>query len=41
MSHDADDPQKPLQALSPRQERKLVNYLDEKFLDITRNYKKR
>ncbi|CAL1703304.1 unnamed protein product [Somion occarium] len=28
-------------ALSPTQERKLVDFLDAKFLDITRNFKKR
>ncbi|KAK7688907.1 hypothetical protein QCA50_007598 [Cerrena zonata] len=28
-------------ALSPSQERKLVDFLDEKFLDVTRNFKKR
>ncbi|CAA7263649.1 unnamed protein product [Cyclocybe aegerita] len=30
-----------LRALSSRQERKLVNYLDGRFLDLTRNFKKR
>ena len=28
-------------ALSPGQERKLVDYLEDRFLDITRNFKKR
>jgi len=28
-------------ALSPKQERKLLGYVDEKFLNITRNFKKR
>ncbi|KAJ7290150.1 hypothetical protein C8J57DRAFT_1275262 [Mycena rebaudengoi] len=30
-----------LRALTARQERKLVNFLDEKFLELTRGYKKR
>ena len=28
-------------ALSAKQERKLVDYIEDKFLDVTRNYKKR
>ncbi|TBU40245.1 hypothetical protein BD309DRAFT_967839 [Dichomitus squalens] len=32
---------KTVNALSPGQERKLVDYLEERFLDITRNFKKR
>ncbi|OBZ75959.1 hypothetical protein A0H81_04932 [Grifola frondosa] len=31
----------PSQALSALQERKLVNYLEDQFMEITRNYKKR
>ena len=34
-------PTKRVRALTSTQERKLVDYLDEKFLDITRDYKKR
>ncbi|KAJ7145010.1 hypothetical protein C8R43DRAFT_1108830 [Mycena crocata] len=30
-----------VRALNPRQERRLVNFLDDKFLELTRNYKKR
>ena len=30
-----------LRPLSAKQERKLVDYLEEQLLDITRNYKKR
>ncbi|RDX47437.1 hypothetical protein OH76DRAFT_1406029 [Lentinus brumalis] len=32
---------KAVRALSPAQERKLVDHLEDRFLDITRNYKKR
>lgn len=28
-------------ALSPNQERKLMDFLDDKFLNVTRNFKKR
>ena len=40
MSDDPPSP-KPLCALSTTQERKLVDYLEDQFLDVTRNYKKR
>lgn len=33
--------QQPVTPLSPSQERKLMDYLEDKFLDVTRNYKKR
>lgn len=29
------------QPLSSKQERRLIEYVDERFLEITRNYKKR
>lgn len=29
------------QALTSKQERKLIDYIEDKFLDITRNFKKR
>ena len=34
-------PPKLVRPLSSAQERKLVDYLEDKFLEITRNYKKR
>ena len=34
-------PPRAIKALSPTQERKLVDYLEDRFLDVTRNYKKR
>ncbi|RPD69101.1 hypothetical protein L226DRAFT_472322 [Lentinus tigrinus ALCF2SS1-7] len=34
-------PTKTVRALSPAQERKLVDYLEDRFLEITRNFKKR
>ena len=40
MSDDPPSP-KPVCALSTTQERKLVDYLEDQFLDVTRNYKKR
>ena len=38
---DSPQPPKVVRALSPAQERKLVDYLEDRFLDVTRNYKKR
>lgn len=35
------EPEHKPKPLSTTQERKLVDYLEESFLDLTRNYKKR
>lgn len=41
MSSEAGIRTSKLRALSSTQERKLVDYLDEQFLELTRGYKKR
>ncbi|KII89430.1 hypothetical protein PLICRDRAFT_698472 [Plicaturopsis crispa FD-325 SS-3] len=41
MSDAETSPQSTVSALSPRQERRLIEYLDNRFLAITRAYKKR